>query len=279
MNSSKIWLITGASQGLGLATVKYLLAKGQQVIATTRNKSKFDQDLLSNTCLEVINLDLTNEDAVRQSVAQIAAKYGRIDFLINNAGYGFIGAVEEAREKEIEQVMAVNVFATLRMIRHVLPYMRKAKSGHIINLSSIAGIVSAPGFGIYNASKYAVEGLSEAMSHELKDLGIKVTIVEPGAFRTNFLDSSLALASQIIDDYAATAGTTKKVYTGNNGKQPGDPEKAAAAIFDVALMENTPLRLLLGQDAFIRATKKLEDLNNEFTRMKEVSLSTGFEPV
>lgn len=276
METAKTWLITGASQGLGLLTVKYLLSKGQTVIATTRDRNKFDPTISGNPNLEVISLDLTSEDEVKTGIGKIIAKYGRIDVLVNNAGHGFVGAVEEASAEEVEQVMAINVFATLRMIRGVLPYMRQAGSGRIINLSSMAGLISSPGWGIYNASKYAVEGFSEALSHELKDLGIKVIIVEPGAFRTHFLDSSLASAKQIIGDYDTTAGATRKRLAGNNGNQPNDPEKAAIEIYQVGTMDNPPLRLLLGEDAYNNAVKKIELLKSDFERMKAVTLSTGF---
>ncbi|TRW27563.1 SDR family NAD(P)-dependent oxidoreductase [Flavobacterium zepuense] len=276
MKNNKIWLVTGASQGLGLATVKYLLSRQQTVIATTRNADAFDSTVRTNPLLEVISLDLTSETAVKDAVANIAAKYGGIDMLINNAGYGFAGAVEEAAEEEVAKVMAVNFEASIRMTRNVLPVMRKAGAGHIINLSSIQGLASTPGFGIYNAAKYAVEGFSEALYHEVKGLGIKVTIIEPGAFRTNFLDNSLAVAQTIIADYEATAGNFKNVLKANNGIQPGNPDKAAKAIVAVTEMDEPPLRLLLGGDAYNRATKKLADTQEEFERMKTVSLSTGF---
>lgn len=276
MENTKVWLVTGASQGLGLATVKYLLTRGHTVIATTRGSSKFDHSIAGHQNLEVLSLDLTSEVAVSSAVSQIAAKYGRIDVLINNAGYGFLGAVEEATSAEIDQIMSVNVSAVLRMVRHVLPYMRSARKGHIINLSSIAGIVSAPGFGIYNASKYAVEGFTEAMSHELKDLGIQVTLIEPGAFRTNFLDSSLTLSQITIADYDSTAGSTKTKYLAFNGQQPGDPERAAQEIVAVAEMADPPLRLLLGEDAYTRALAKLDSTRAEMERMKSITLSTSF---
>lgn len=279
MNTKKTWLITGASQGLGLATVKYLLSREQQVIATTRDADKFDPELRKRPGLEVISLDLTSEIAVQNTIELIAAKYGRIDMLINNAGYGFAGAIEEASEAEVAKVLAINVEATLRMIRYVLPVMRQAGSGHIINLSSNAGLVSTPGFGIYNASKYAVEGLSEALYHEVKDLGIKVTLIEPGAFRTNFLASSLAVAERSIADYDATAGNFKNRLRTNNGHQPGDPERAVEAIIRVAEMEHPPLRLLLGQDAYLRVYQKLADMSAEFEAHKSITLSTGFQPV
>jgi len=276
MKNNKIWLITGASQGLGLATVKYLLSRQQTVIATTRNADAFDSTVRTNPLLEVISLDLTIETAVKDAVANIAAKYGGIDMLINNAGYGFAGAIEEATEDEVAKVMAVNLEASMRMTRNVLPVMRKAGRGHIINLSSIQGLASTPGFGIYNAAKYAVEGFSEALYHEVKELGIKVTIIEPGAFRTNFLDSSLAVAQTTIADYEATAGNFKNVLKANNGIQPGDPDKAAKVIVEVTNMDDPPLRLLLGADAYKRAIKKLGDVEAEIERMKTITLSTGF---
>ena len=276
MKNNKIWLITGASQGLGLATVKYLLSRQQTVIATTRNADAFDSTVRTNPLLEVISLDLTIETAVKDAVANIAAKYGGIDMLINNAGYGFAGAIEEATEDEVAKVMAVNLEASMRMTRNVLPVMRKAGRGHIINLSSIQGLASTPGFGIYNAAKYAVEGFSEALYHEVKELGIKVTIIEPGAFRTNFLDSSLAVAQTTIADYEATAGNFKNVLKANNGIQLGDPDKAAKVIVEVTNMDDPPLRLLLGADAYKRAIKKLGDVEAEIERMKTITLSTGF---
>lgn len=276
MEKQKIWLITGASQGLGLVTVKYLLSQNQTVIATTRNKENFDPVVTQQPGLEVITLDLTSEPEVKNAVAGILKRYGRIDVLINNAGHGFLGAVEEASAPEIEEVLSINVHATLRMIRAVLPHMRGAKSGHIVNLSSMAGLLSRPGLGIYNTSKYAVEGFSEALYHELKDLGIKVTLLEPGAFRTNFLDKSMVIADQVIPDYAASAGSTKARLAANNGRQPGDPEKAAIALYNLVDMENPPLRLLLGKDAYAAAAQKLELLKSDFERMSGVTLGTGY---
>jgi NAD(P)-dependent dehydrogenase (short-subunit alcohol dehydrogenase family) len=277
MKSQKTWLITGASQGLGLATIKYLLSRRQVVIATTRDVAKFDATVLANPNLEVIALDLTSEIAVQNAVELIALKYGKIDLLINNAGYGFAGAIEEASEEEISRVLAINVEATLRMTRYVLPVMRNAGCGHIINLSSASGLVSTPGFGIYNAAKYAVEGFTEALYHECRDLGIKVTLIEPGAFRTSFLDSSLAIAERSIAAYDATAGTFKTRLRANNGHQPGNPEKAAEAIVMVTESENPPLRLLLGQDAYNRTTQKLANMAAEIEQWKAITIATGYD--
>lgn len=272
----KVWLITGASQGLGLAMVKYLLGKGQKVIVTTRDKSRFELTLAENPNLEVYELDLTNEEGVKNTIVDVIVKNKHIDVLINNAGYGFVGGIEETSAKEAEQAIAVNVHATLRMTRLVLPYMRKRKSGHVINLSSIAGLIGSPGWGIYNASKFAIEGLSEALYHEVVDLGIKVTMIEPGAVRTNFLASSLKSSELVIEAYADTVGKRRTTLSGNNGKQPNDPEKVVAAIFNITQMDSPPLRLLLGKDAYDRALQDLEKRKADFEAMKEVTLSTGF---
>ena len=273
---NKVWLITGASQGLGLTMVKYLLGKNQTVIITTRDKKRFDHTLVENPNLEVYELDLTDEESVKNTIADVIVKYARIDVLINNAGYGFVGAIEETSAKEAERAIAVNVHATLRMTRLVLPHMRKRKSGHIINLSSIAGLIGSPGWGIYNASKFAIEGLTQALYHEVINLGIKVTMIEPGAIRTNFLAGSLKSSEVIIDDYADTAGKRRTTLAGNNGKQPNDPEKVVAAIYDIAQMDSPPMRLILGKDAYDRASQNLEQLKSDFEAMKEITFSTGF---
>jgi len=273
---NKVWLITGASQGLGLTMVKYLLGKNQTVIITTRDKKRFDHTLVENPNLVVYELDLTDEESVKNTIADVIVKYARIDVLINNAGYGFVGAIEETSAKEAERAIAVNVHATLRMTRLVLPHMRKRKSGHIINLSSIAGLIGSPGWGIYNASKFAIEGLTQALYHEVINLGIKVTMIEPGAIRTNFLAGSLKSSEVIIDDYADTSGKRRTTLAGNNGKQPNDPEKVVAAIYDIVQMDSPPMRLILGKDAYDRASQNLEQLKSDFEAMKEVTFSTGF---
>lgn len=277
MNTQQVWLVTGASQGLGLALVKHVLAQGQRVVATTRDAARFaDTTDLQHPHLEVIGLDLTDEAAVAQAVAQLHATYGRLDVLVNNAGFGFLGAVEEASPADITGIFEVNVFAPLRLVRQVLPYLRAARAGHIFNFSSIGGFLGTPGFGIYNATKFAVEGFSEALAQEVRALGLHVTIVEPGYFRTNFLDHSLAKTSHDIADYADTVGKTKQNSQLRNQQQPGDPALAAAAIYEVATTPHPPLRLLLGPDAYARATQKLADTQAEFARMQPLTMSTNF---
>ncbi|MFZ4860864.1 oxidoreductase [Sphingobacterium sp. Mn56C] len=276
MKNQKTWLITGASQGLGLLTVKYLLAKNQIVVATTRNRDTFEASLLESKNLTVISLDITKEQEVEKAVHQIIGEHGRIDVLINNAGYGFLGAIEEASSSEIEKVFSVNVMGTFNMLRHVLPFMRKERNGHVINFSSASGLVSTSGFGIYNASKYAIEGLTEALKLDVEGLGIKVTLIEPGAFRTNFLGTSLGIAKNEISDYDATAGKYKRIFHANNGKQPGNPEKAVEALVKITEMEQPPLRLLLGTDAYNRVQAKMQQLNEEFNLYKDITFSTDF---
>lgn len=274
--NKKVWLITGASQGLGLALVKHLLSQGQYVIATTRNPTKFEQTGLKDENLKIVQLDITSDSDVKEAVAGIMKKYGRIDVLVNNAGFGFIGGIEEATMDEIQDVIAINVLASVRLVQAVLPGMRAVKNGHIINLSSIAGLISSPGIGIYNLAKYAVEGFSESLNLEVQALGIKVTIVEPGVFRTGFYDDSLVHAKNTIPDYDETVGKVKRMFSSIGGKQPGNPDLAAEAIFDIVNLENPPLRLLLGKDAFSRAIKKMDDNKSEFERMQAVTVSTDY---
>jgi len=197
--------------------------------------------------------------------------------LVNNAGYGIIGAVEEASDDEVARVHELNVFGLLRVTRAVLPHFRERRRGHVVNLSSIGGLVGLPGFGIYNATKFAVEGLSEALAAEVAPLGIGVTIVEPGPFRTDFLASSLVMTNKTLSDYAATAGKTRTGATERNGNQPGDPVRAAEAIIQAVTSEHPPLHLLLGRFAYERATAKLETLRKEFEAWHDVTLGTDFK--
>ena len=202
--------------------------------------------------------------------------FGRIDVLVNNAGHGLLGAIEEAADAEVLNVFEINVFGLLRATRAVLPHLRRQKSGHIINLSSIGGLVGLPGWGIYNSTKFAVEGLSEALATELAPFGIRVTIVEPGPFRTDFLGGSLAMTDKKMDEYEETAGKTRTYATDRNGSQAGDPVRAAQAIVQVVTSENPPLHLLLGAMAFDRANAKLNEMKKEFAAWREVALSADY---
>ncbi len=272
-----VWFITGTSQGFGRELVRAALERGDSVVATSRHPDKvaaaFPQ---ASDRLLAVSMDLRDQAQISAAVDSTIARFGRIDVLVNNAGYGLLGAVEEATDTEVAQVFETNVFGLLRVTRSVLPHMRKQKSGHIVNLSSIGGLIGIPGFGIYNATKFAVEGLSEALFHEVSPLGLRVTLVEPGPFRTDFLGGSLAVAGQVFADYESTSGQTRKAATTRNGAQPGDPVRAADAIVTVVTSENPPLHLPLGADAYQRAGKKLDAMRGDMEKWRELILATDF---
>ncbi|NOK00205.1 MULTISPECIES: oxidoreductase [Myxococcus] len=267
----KTWLITGASRGFGALIAQAALDAGDRVIATARNPKSIP--LAPHPRLVAAKLDVTNEAEARSVVAST----GRIDVLVNNAGIGLLGGVEEASAEEVEKVYRTNVFGLLTVTRAVLPGMRQLRSGHIINLSSIGGYHAGAGWGVYCSTKFAVEGLSEALHQELAPLGIHVTVVEPGYFRTDFLDAaSLTRAAASIPDYAETVGAIRTHATELNHRQPGDPSKLATAMLELAKMENPPLRLALGSDT----VKSIEDKNafvaREMAAHRALSLSTDF---
>lgn len=222
-------------------------------------------------------MDLRNAAQISSVVEQAIARFGRIDVLVNNAGYGVTGAVEEASETEISNVYETSVFGLLRVTRAVLPHMRNQRSGHIVNLSSIGGLTGMPGWGIYNSTKFAVEGLSEALAAELAPLGISVTIVEPGPFRTDFLGGSLVKAANKMPDYEGTAGKTRASADERNRKQQGDPALAADAIVKAVTSPDPPLHLVLGRFAYDRMTQKLEDFRREMERWRELGFGTDFK--
>lgn len=277
MDNNKVWFITGASKGFGLSLVKQLLDAGQLVAATSRNLQELTAavNTTSNNFLP-LQVDLANESSVSLALQHTHEVFGRIDVVINNAGYGIGGAIEELNDAETRLAFDVNVFGTLNVIRAVMPYLRKQRSGHIINISSIAGITANTGWAIYAGSKYAVIGISEVLAADVKEFGIKVTVVAPGAFRTSFLTAgSLSITENKIDDYTEVRAIHNK-YLKMDGKQAGDPEKAATAIINVVYEENPPLYLLLGGDAYNRALAKLDTLHNEIRQWQDVTCSTDF---
>lgn len=279
-NKKKVWFITGASKGFGLSLVKQLLDAGQFVAATSRNKQELIEavDIQASNFLP-LQVDLVNESSVSLALQHTDEVFGKIDVVINNAGYGIGGAIEELTDKETREAFDVNVFATLNVIRYVMPYLRGQRSGHIINISSIAGIAPGIGWAVYAAAKHAVVGLSEVLAADVRSLGIKVTVVAPGAFRTNFLKpDSLAITANPIEDYEDVR-TTHKRYLKMDGEQAGDPEKAAASIIEIAFEANPPLHLLLGGDAYNRALNKINDLDKEMRLWAELTCSTDFETV
>lgn len=277
-NDSRVWLITGCSTGFGRALADAVLAKGDRLIATARKPEQL-QDLVASYRGQVhpLSLDVTDLDNIRSAVTEAKDVFGRIDVLVNNAGYGALGAIEEVSDEAIRRQYDTNVFGTLNMVRAILPIMRQQRRGHILNLSSVGGMVSFAATGIYCSTKFAVEGLSEALSKEVAPLGIKVTIVEPGAFRTDFNGRSLSVPEQQIDDYAETTGKFLEWSQQMDGKQPGDPEKAAQAIIRVVESDEPPLRLVLGEDAVNAIEQKLQSVKAELDKWRSVSLATAFE--
>jgi NAD(P)-dependent dehydrogenase (short-subunit alcohol dehydrogenase family) len=276
-NNKKTWFITGASKGFGLSLVKQLLAAGQNVAATSRKLAELVIAVGStNDNFLPLEVDLTNEDSVGCAMHQTKKAFGRIDVVINNAGYGIGGSIEELTNDETRDNFNVNVFGTLNVIRMVMPYMRYQQSGHIINISSIAGFAPGTGWSVYAATKFSIEGLSTVLAEDVREFGIKVTVVAPGAFRTSFLTAeSLTIAKNPMEDYKAVRASHGK-YLQMDGQQAGDPEKAATAIINVAYQENPPLHLLLGADAYDRAMAQLEKLEKEFRFNEELSRSMAY---
>jgi NAD(P)-dependent dehydrogenase (short-subunit alcohol dehydrogenase family) len=268
----KTWLVTGASRGFGALIMEAALGS-DAVVATARDPSS----IADHPRLRKLPLDVTNDAQAHDAAARTIEKFGRIDVLVNNAGYGLLGAVEEANANEVERVFATNVFGLLNVTRAVLPYMRSQHSGHIINMSSIGGYASSPGWGIYCATKFAVEGISEALSRELAPLGIHSTVVEPGYFRTDFLSAqSLSSTAGRIDDYADTVGKMRSFAAAVHHQQPGDPQLLAQAIVRLAAAPKPPTRLALGSDTVARIKGKHRDVERELDLWRTVSLSTDF---
>ncbi|MGW6918031.1 oxidoreductase [Kitasatospora sp. NPDC054939] len=279
-----VWFITGASRGFGLELARQAFDNGDHVVATARTTAALAKEFADRDFREVEErllitaLDVTDEAQARRAADLALERFGRIDVLVNNAGHGLIGAVEEAADDEIRRVFDTNVHGLLAVTRAVLPAMRARRSGHVINLSSLLGFTAKPGWGVYAATKFAVEGLTESLHAELAPLGVKVTLVEPGLFRTDFLDgSSLSRARTEIEDYAETSGRIRTWAHGHNHHQAGDPERAVAAIVAAAGLAEPPLRLPLGADTVEFFEKKLAGVRADLDAGRELALSTGFE--
>ena len=274
---NKVWFITGCSTGFGRYLAMEALAKGYLVVVAARNPNDV-KDIVANyanTSL-VVKLDVTVPAQITSSVNEAIEKFGKIDVLVNNAGIGYFGAIEESEEAEVRRMFEINVFGLAHVTQAVLPIMRKQKSGHILNIASIGGLRSFPGVGFYNATKYAVDGLSESLSKEVAPLGIKVTIVAPSGFRTDWAGRSANDSKIVIEDYATTAGKNKGDIRGYSGNQPGDPVRAAKAMIQVVESENPPLRLLLGAAALKGARIKIEELKHDFDTWAAVSEGADF---
>lgn len=276
---NKVWYITGASKGLGLALAKKLLEEGYQVAATSRSRvslqnavgSQYGENFLP------LEVDLTNASSVAASIKQTYNKFDRLDVVVNNAGYGIAGALEELSDKEIEESFDVNLYGTINVIKAVLPHFRAEKAGCIMNISSMFGFYSGYGWSVYSSTKFAVTGLTEGLARDLAPLGIKVTTIAPGGFRTNFLgDSAVFPSGAAIEDYNGIHKAHEEIVAALAGKQPGNPEKAAEVIIKLADHPNPPSHLCLGSDSYNLAKDKISTFDNELEEWKEISFSTDF---
>jgi NAD(P)-dependent dehydrogenase (short-subunit alcohol dehydrogenase family) len=273
----KVWLITGCSSGFGRALATEVLARGYRAGVASRNTADVRDivDAYPDTAL-ALQLDVTNPAEVADAVGRTLSRFGSIDVLVNNAGIGYFGSIEESEEAEVRRMFEINVFGLARMTQEVLPQMRKQRSGHILNIASIGGLRSFPGVGFYNATKYAVDGLSEALNKEVSPLGIKVTIIAPSGFRTDWAGRSAKEAPDHIADYAGTAHKNRGDIREYSGKQPGNPIKAAEAMIQIVESEHPPLRLLLGKAALKGARIKLDELKQDFDAWATVTEGADF---
>lgn len=276
---SKVWYITGASKGLGLALVKHLLEQGHKVAATSRKPEELTAAVSENshkTNLLSLHADLTSEQSIADSLSAAHRHFGRLDIIVNNAGYGIGGAIEELSTRELMDSFTINFLATTQVIKHAMPFLRTQRSGHIINISSIAGWAGTMGWAAYAASKAAVIALTEGLAQDVNELGIKATVICPGAFRTEFLTKeSLIIAARNIEDYAGIHANHQK-YHAMDQQQAGDPAKAARLMLELAEHPEPPTVLFIGSDAYKRASLKLEQHRENLEKYKEWSSSTDY---
>ncbi len=278
MDTKKVWFVTGASKGLGLSLVKQLLNEGYQVAATSRTVESLEKEVATHTGFLPLDVQLTDEKSVGNAIAKTVETFGGIDVVVNNAGYGQTGTLEELSDEETRRNFDVNVFGALNVIRSVMPHFRSRRSGHIINVSSIAGMLGTfAGFGVYCATKFAMVGFTESLSAEAAEFGVTATVVYPGYFRTAFLDSgSLTLPQAPLSEYTAARASESWHETEMKGKQPGSPEKAALAFIQLAESKNPPLHFVMGSDAFGMAKNKIDVLQKELSANEALSVSTDF---
>jgi NAD(P)-dependent dehydrogenase (short-subunit alcohol dehydrogenase family) len=270
-----VWLITGASKGLGLLLTNLLLSAGHKVVATSRNPASLEEGItLHRENLYPLALDIASDPDVKKAIEKAVAHFGRLDVVVNNAGYSLVGSMEEMSDEEFRSTMDVNLFGTVNIIRHVMPYLRKQRSGHVINISSNAGYVGFANAASYNAAKFGVIGISEALDQEVKPFGIKVTVVAPGQFRTEFMNS-IQYVKNRIDVYGIDQA--EKMWSDFSGKQQGNPDKLAKILMKISEMEQPPLHLLLGPDTYDLVLKKRKQEDAEFEQWRDLTLSTNFE--
>jgi len=273
---SKVWLVTGAGSGIGAATARAALKAGDRVVATGRHLDKVRNELrdVAGDSLAFVQLDVTKEAQAKAAVGEAIKAYGRIDVLVNNAGYSLLGNFEELSAGEIEQLIATNFYGVMHLMRAVLPVMRKQRSGRIINVSSLAGIVGFKHCGAYSAAKFAVEGLSASVAPEVEPFGIRIVAVEPGFFRTDLLDVNNAkYAGSSIEDYAAE-GTAEAMWSGYHGTQQGDPARLGDVLVKIAGMDNPPKQFVAGSDALAVVKPALEARHEELRAYEQLSRST-----
>ncbi|WP_330297604.1 oxidoreductase [Streptomyces sp. NBC_00503] len=271
-----VWFVTGASRGLGAEITREALDRGHSVIATARDASAvLRAHPHAPDRLLAVDADVTEPEQLTAAVEAGLAKFGGLDIVVNNAGYGLVGAIEETSDEAARALFDVNVFGVLNTLRATLPTLRAQRSGHVLNIGSVGGFATAPAVGLYGASKFALEGISEALHGELAPLGVRVTIVEPGGFRTDFLSKqSIQVEPASIADYDAGAGPVREAMAANDGRQQGDPAKAAKAVVDITEVPDPPLRLQLGADAIERIEAKLDLVRRELDQWRHVALST-----
>jgi NAD(P)-dependent dehydrogenase (short-subunit alcohol dehydrogenase family) len=275
--SKPVWFITGCSTGFGRALARYTLDRGYRVVVTARNPADVEDFAIGNhERALVLALDVTKPAQIAASVQAAEAKFGRIDVLVNNAGVGYFGAIEESDDAEVRRMFEINFWGLANMTRAALPGMRARRAGHIVNISSMGGVRGAPAVGYYNATKFALEGFSEALAQETAPLGVKVLIVEPSGFRTDWAGRSANETQHRIADYDATAGKRNRMIRDYSGKQPGDPVRAAAAIVQAVEARDAPLRLMLGKAALAAGRAKVKSLSVDFESWAAVSAGADF---
>nr|WP_296772486.1 oxidoreductase [Rhodococcus sp. (in: high G+C Gram-positive bacteria)] len=267
---AKVWLITGASSGFGHALAHAAIRRGDTVVATARNTDDLDD------CAHGLHLDVTDTDSIRSAVSRAIEIHGRIDVVVNNAGHGLVGATEEVHDSALRDILDTNLFGVWRVVREILPHFRKQGSGHFVQMSSVGGVVGNPGHAAYAASKFALEGMSEALAGEVAGFGIGVTIVEPGPFRTDFAGRSLEM-SDALPEYADTPGGILRArFRDQDGRQPNDPALAAEAIIEAVNVEHPPLRLPLGPEAVARIRSKLRRQLEDIDTWEALAIATSY---
>ncbi|OON68912.1 oxidoreductase [Hymenobacter sp. CRA2] len=273
----KHWFITGVSTGFGAALAELILQNGDKVAATFRQQEQADEfTQKAGENGRGLVCDVTNEAEVKQAVADAIQALGHLDVVVNNAGYGSLGSIEEIDEAEVQRQFDVNVFGPLRVLRAVLPHLRERRTGHVLNITSIGGLKTFPGVGVYNASKFALEALGESLAQQVGPLGIKVTNIEPSGFRTDWAGRSANVVTTAIEDYQPTVGQNLAGIQGYSGRQPGDPQRAAQIMFDLVRQENPPLHLPLGKAAVKGAREKFTALVQELESVASLGNSADF---